>query len=46
MDVSINLWKGLSQGVARVTAFICDTTLMNKQLKELSWRKVPIHSMS
>lgn len=44
--VPINLWKGLSQVVARVTVVICDFMLVNEQVKEMCWRKVPIHYMS
>lgn len=45
-SVSKNLWKGLSQVVARVTVVICDFMLVNEQVKEMCWRKVPIHYTS
>lgn len=45
-SVSKNLWKGLSQVVARVTVVICDFMLVNEQVKEMCWRKVPIYYTS
>jgi len=45
-SVPINLWKGLSSVVAKVTVVICDFMLVKEQVKETCQRKVPIYYTS